>query len=155
MTEPDPRRAITEHRDNIRAEPRPSPVASLADVGSDDEELFRLYRWEWVVVSTVTAPVPRPFASLDAVLRTHFDDRYAGRIPLTDVRICHDGTGDEALATLQLRLPVLKGEFKHADQDGAKEYALKQGWHEFHVVTRNSKDDHHLRSYGTKKLSLA
>lgn len=152
--DPDPRRAITDRREEIAAGPHPKPLFDLLPAPDDgDDEVHRLYRSEWVIAYTAVAtPDGYDPDELEAVCRKHFDLRYTGRVLELDARVQVDGDGPGAIGRLMLRLPVMKGEFKTAEH--AYEFGRAQGWADrFVVVARNSKSDHHLRSYGTKKLS--
>lgn len=118
----------------------------------DTDDLYRLYRQEWITVFTAseTAVGDDPgAAALEAM--EHFEAKFRGRVHEHDVRIVAAGLHPHsARVHLQLRLPNLKGEFKYAYL--AERYAEDQGWDDWTIVARNSKDDHDLRGYSVKKL---
>lgn len=106
-------------------------------------DLFRLYRPEWITVFTTHEGADRAI--------TYFETTYRGRVYDTDMKIIDSSAGSAvARVQLQLRLPNLKGEFKHAYL--AQRHAETQGWDEWTIVARNSKADHDLRGYSVKKL---
>lgn len=155
--EPDPRDAIVARREQIADEPRPKPLYVMGGRITDeppDGEIYRLYRPEWVVMYTAVhepngAAGYRP-EDLALACWEHYKLRYVGRVFDTDTRIDLDNAEHPTVARLMLRLPTMKGEFKHPTL--AYEFGQGQGWDEFTVVERNSQADHDLRAYGTKKL---
>lgn len=153
--EPDPREAIADRREQIADEPRPKPLYVMsADTAPETDDIYRLYRPEWVIVYTavhdpLAADSYRPDEVLPACVE-HFERRYAGRVLPGDNRIEPDNFVTPTMARLLLRLPTMKGEFKHAMH--AFDFARAQGWTEFTVVERNSTADHDLRQYGTRRL---
>ncbi len=119
---------------------------------SEAEDLYRVYRPEWVTVYTAHANTVEydDVQTLCEAAERHWEVTYAGRVRPDDMRIIDGGQGRHALVRLQLRLPTLKGEFK--TERLALLYAGEQGWPEAKVVARNGPADHDLRSYGVKKL---
>ncbi len=155
--EPNPRDAVVARREQIADEPRPKPLYVMGGRLTDqppDGEIYRLYRPEWVVMYTAvhdphSVDSYRP-EDLAVACADHFRLRYAGRVADADTRVDLDDAERPTMARLMLRLPTMKGEFKHPTL--AYEFGRDQGWDEFTVVERNSQADHELRAYGTKKL---
>lgn len=118
------------------------------------EDVYRVYRPEWIVVYTSTRAPHDPAGASGAVqrCRNEFDRLYAGRVRPEDVDyLIANSEKNYAIAQLLIRKPNIKGEFKTKAQ---AEYFVKvQGWRDAAVVARNSKADHELRSYGVKKLA--
>lgn len=129
--------AITSHRDQIAAEPRPKVLGEplTPDPGG---EIVRLYRTEWTVAWG---------AETVEECQTKFQDLYHGRVREEDWRITE---APYVGYLLELFLPVCKGEFKRTLW--ASSYAEARGWTDYTVVARNSKADHDLRAYGTRRL---
>ena len=154
--QPNPRDAVGDRREQIADEPRPKPLYVMGRPSEpDDEEIYRLYRPEWVIVYTAvhdphSADSYRPAEVMPACVE-HFQRRYAGRVLPGDNRIEPDNFVTPTMARLLLCLPTMKGEFKHAMH--AYDFARTNGWTEFTVVARNSSADHDLRQYGTRKLA--
>ncbi len=115
------------------------------------EDLFRLYRPEWTVAFTACA-TPNGYTpeQVVGVCTEHFRHRYDGRVHNDDWRVVGHTYDSPAIARLELRLPVLKGEFVH--RADAEAHAHEQGWETFAIVERHSRADHDLRNYGVKKL---
>jgi hypothetical protein len=149
--EPDPREAIVARRDQIAAGPHPKQLYQPPDPGGADDDVYRLYRNEWVIAYTAVATPDgyQPDGLADAC-RRHFDDHYTGRVHNGDAKVIVEGTEATAIGRLMLHLPVMKGEFKLAFL--AHRFAAEQGWEEYLVVARHSPSDHELRQYGTRKL---
>lgn len=108
----------------------------------EPDDLFRLYRREWVQVYRSVAVST---AGRDEV-EAHFMAKYKGRVRGDDVEFSKiPGT-----SILKLRLWNLKGEYK------TEAYALQvvqgMGWSDVRVVKRNSREDYALREYGAKML---
>lgn len=154
--EPDPREAIAARREQIADEPRPRPLYVMGQQPppSAEQQIYRLYRPEWVIVYTAAATgAAHPGEDLVQACTEHFRLRYLGRVRDSEVLIDLDDPATPSMARLKLCLPTMKGEFKHAVP--AYEFAQQQGWTVFTVVERNSNADHNLRAYGTKKLPQA
>ncbi len=149
--EPDPREAIVARREEIATGPHPRPLYDPPVPDESDDEVYRLYRDEWVIAYTAVA-TPGGYApgELAGACRNHFDQRYTGRVPAHCARVDLVGADTTGVARLLLLLPVMKGEFKHRHL--ADTFAVEQGWADYAIVVRNSAADHDLRSYGTKKL---
>lgn len=117
----------------------------------ETEDLFRLYRTEWVIVHTVTGQgeIAQPFAEQ---AHAYGQETYGDRV-LPEFLHLEANTDNAGSFWVHLKLlkPNMKGEFKY--EHLAHEHARKQAWVEYSVVKRNSRLDHELRNYGTKKLS--
>ncbi len=116
---------------------------------AEAEDLFRLYRPEWIIAYTAHVALDGyQTEELGVVCRNYFVKNYQDRVHAEDMRITADDKVRPEWVRLELRLPVLKGEFVHrADAE-----AHAQGWEPpFAIVERNSRADHDLRSYGIKK----
>jgi hypothetical protein len=111
-----------------------------------EADLWRLYRREWIVVYGVAASP----AGLEQCRRV-YDERYLGRVRDDEVRYVTEGAGPHRVDQLQLLLPNLKGEFKHADD--ATAFARRQGWEDTVLVGRNGAADHEIRAYGVRLLA--
>lgn len=115
--------------------------------GQTADEVYRLYRPEWVTVHYVIADDDGTCCpGLISQLREYFAATYAATVADADVRMVCDGEGINAVAQLQLRLPNLKGEFKHAFL--AERFADERGYTDHQIVVRNSAVDKRLRRYG-------
>lgn len=134
-------------------DPRPAKLSHV-DIAEqvanirDTDDVYRLYRPEWVIV--YVSIVPPEGTALDNCQRW-FDSAYAGRVHPEDVRFEHVGHGPHAMCQLQLRLPTLKGEWKYVFL--AQRFADDQDFADYTIVQRNSKADHELRNYGTLRLA--
>ena len=164
--EPDPRQAITAHRDQLAAEPRPERLTHTdlaADVHAAQAAAswYRVYRPEWVIVYTAHAATmdPRPLSEPTSPERhvelaraaiEYFEAHYLGRVRDGDVRLFLSGRGAHAVVLLQLRLANLTGVFK--TEELALDFAADHAWTDTTIVARNSRLDHELRGYGVKKL---
>jgi len=151
VEQPDPCRAVVDRREQLAAEPRPRPVM-VTTTDTVEMDMFRLYRREWTIMYTAAVnDNGYQDADLLPACRTHFETTFAGRVRDEDVRyeLVDEGTAG-VRGRLLLRLPVLKGEFKHAT--AAFDWAVEQGWDDVMIVPRNSAIDHNLRSYSIKKL---
>ncbi len=119
----------------------------------ETDDLYRLYRTEWVIAHTVSGQgdmslhVPaEPFVMK---ARDWAASTFGGRVPDADIRLQANTDGVDAFwVHVQVRKPNLKGEFKHPHL--AANHAEKQAWAQYEVVSRNSKRDHELRNYGVK-----
>lgn len=146
---PDPRKALVEHREALQAQPRPKRIEELVDQpdGQDDGHTYRLYRPEWVVVYVATTGADHTTRGL---VEAVFAERYFERVRFDDVRIITEGEGVHEVTRLELRLPNLKGEFKHGFL--AQRFADEQGYGDYEIVVKHSPRDHEIRAYGTKRL---
>jgi hypothetical protein len=116
-----------------------------APEGQETDDVYRLYRSEWVTVFT---------AGADGELSAwkHYEVTYHGRVRRGDARIVVDGEGEHALTRLQLFLPTMKGEFKFAVH--VARFAEMRGWgDDYTIVARNSVADHDLRAYSIRMLA--
>jgi hypothetical protein len=109
------------------------------------DDLHRVYRNEWVIVHVVVAS---PTGAEEC--RRHFDETYRGRVRDDEVRFVGEGAGLYRVDQLQLKLPNLKGEFKHLPD--AVRFAEEHCQPRYSIVNKNSKADHELRNYGVKML---
>ena len=127
----------------------------------EGRDVWRLYRSEWVLVYTVSAHRDEKkhhqgaalSESVAAQCRDHFTDLYAGRVRDEDVRFETMKVAGLPRSRLYLRLPVLKGEFKHRYL--AEAHAALSRWDDHTIVEKNSADEHDLRSYGVRRLGVA
>lgn len=115
-------------------------------------DVWRVYRPEWVVVHTVRASdqgleYPKAAAEIALALCAYRDQQYLGRVRKDDARYVFTGAGETMAGYLELRMPAMRGEFR--DRDDANEHVLRNGWTDAVIVSRNSRQDHELRGYGT------
>lgn len=134
---------------------------------TETDDVWRLYRREWVTVHTathtdvdLTEGTPAEPVYLEAVAWVNAN--LSGRVRDNDINlILHtDAVTPEAdtpapttatfWAHVQVYKDNLKGEFKH--NAAAEHYADAHGYEEYTVVPRNSKIDHETRAYGVKML---
>jgi hypothetical protein len=144
MSQSDPGAAIVGHREQIAAEPRPTRLGE-APINVEVEDLWRVYRPEWLIVY-----VTEDDADGQTRMSDHFQNNFAGRVKEHDARRVVDGEPPNAVLQLQIRKPNMRGEFKH--HSDAEAFVAEQGWTDATIVTRNSREDHELRAYGTKRL---
>jgi hypothetical protein len=120
-------------------------------------EITRVYRPEWIIVFFAgPGDAVDDDTGLDIVRRTvaeHFEERYRGRVHDEDHRIEYTGEGITFVATLLLRLPTMKGEFK--SRVYAERFVTDKGWADTTLVTRNSPEDYALRNYSITMLPEA
>lgn len=123
----------------------------------DTDDLFRLYRHEMVIVHAVEGEYAEEQGGIWPVLqqaRDYVDTQYKGRVEPDDIRIDanvdHPDSPTRVWVHVLLSKPNLKGEFKYATQ--AADFAAKQGWEDWEIVSRNSRRDHELRNYGVKRV---
>lgn len=131
----------------------------------ETEDIHRLYRREWVTMHTVSENVvidhehnPEPAYPVVQQGQQWLRDNLLGRVREQDIRlVAHiddpspaDGQTVLIWVDVQVFKENLKGEFKYPT--GASGYAEEQGYDEYVVVVRNSKQDHQIRSYGVTKL---
>lgn len=130
-------------------------IQAEASAVRDAEDLFRLYREEWVIVHTVTGTYNADSGIWSTLqkARDHAKEHYRGRVEPMHIRI--DASIDDADNPVQVWVhvllfkPNLKGEFKHARL--AANFAAQQDWEDWEIVSRNSRRDHELRNYGVKR----
>jgi hypothetical protein len=116
----------------------------------ETEDVWRLYRREWVIVQTFTAQSTDGRVVFD-LAKAWADENLNGRVRLSDidVELNTDGT-DMFWAHVKVYKDNLKGEFKHVEN--AQAFAKIEEFQEYTIVPRNSKSDHDIRSYGVVKL---
>lgn len=146
----DTARSLTDHRDHVAAEPRPTRVADRPTATGTD--VIRLYKPEWVIAHTERGDI---LEEVYADVVAYFERHYAGRVREEDVAFHtrHDKGAHPVVVQLKLCLPVLKGEFKNRRL--ANTWAEENKIDDFWTVERNSAADRDLRAYGTKKLATA
>lgn len=114
-------------------------------------DITRVYRPELIIVYFISAEADdTDCGELVAKVDDHFEEFYRGRVRPEDVYIECTGSGWNALASLQLRLPTLKGEFK--TRAYAEAFVAEKGWTDTTLVTRDSAEDHALRTYSVTML---
>lgn len=118
-------------------------------VSNETEGLYRVYRHEWVVVHFLMQDPDNPTPLVDQV-REYFQQRYEGRVRPEDMRIECSGRDINEVCQLQLKLPNMRGEFKH--RIDALRWVKEQGWDEYRVVLAGTQVDEQLRQYGIRKL---
>jgi hypothetical protein len=134
-------------------DPRPvrlSPLDLSAEVAAvkETDDIFRVYRPEWVIVHTIAGDDPADL--LDQAHR-HAEHTYAGRVKPEHIWFdVYNGADTHHWVHLHLLKPNLKGEFKTLQL--ARGYVTEQDWTDAEIVVRNSKRDHEIRSVGVKKL---
>lgn len=144
MTQPDPRTAISDRREQITSEPRPTRLGDAATEDSGDN-LWRVYRPEWLIVYVTDGS-----DGVGERIDQYIADKLVGRVRDEDIRLVTEGEPPHGIAQLQVRKPNMRGEFKHLAD--ARAFASDQGWDDAVLVKRNSPADHDLRMYGTKRL---
>ncbi len=125
----------------------------------EHDDLYRLYRTEWVIVHTLSEDHPdhdKPpqvtGEQLVRAAREHVEQVYGGRVNESQMDlVLHTDNAGHFWVHVKIRKPNLKGEFIHAAL--AASYAEKNRWSEYEIVSRNSRRDHELRSFGMKKLT--
>lgn len=148
MSEDKKRRAVVERREQVSSLPRPERLDTGTDLRAEVAEvhetadLYRVYVRDWLIHYTTDATGEDGIAE---ALRV-YTERYAGRVHSDDYKIYSHGPAYSAV--VQLRVPVLRGEFKH-EADALAEAENLEG---AEVVVRNSASDYKLREYGVKKL---
>jgi hypothetical protein len=116
----------------------------------DNEDLWRLYRREWVIVHTAYRTgndVRNAFLAAQQWTR----ENLTGRVAETDIQFeAFSNQAGNFWVHVKVFKENLKGEFKY--MHGAERHAVQEGYDEYTIVPRNSKIDHDIRSYGVKKL---
>ncbi len=116
----------------------------------ETDDLWRLYRREWVIVHTIDSVADDGRPAFDAA-RTWIADNLTGRVREQDIQIeLNTDLGRTFWAHVMVFKDNLKGEFKHAEI--AQMFAQRRQYDEYTIVPRNSKTDHEIRSYGVVKL---
>ncbi len=124
--------------------------------------IVRVYRDEWVMAQTMTGSIVDgqdpdiPYKVIEEAMIEIFAVHYAGKIRDTDwqvrrFRVFEQPPASTVMARLMLRLPVCKGEFKQHQL--ANQFAKDSEFDEYTVVVRDSKEDHELRAYGSKRIT--
>lgn len=125
----------------------------------ETDDIFRLYMREWVTVHTITMSAPSLYPVMVAA-QQWVAENLTGRVRPEEINLVAN-TDTPAMDNVE-QVPLLfwvhvqifkenlQGEFKYAANAAA--FAEAQGFEEYTVVARNSKDDHDIRSYGVKKL---
>jgi hypothetical protein len=148
MSQPDPHAAIVARRDQIAAEPRPTRLAEQTEV-EESGDLWRVYHYEWVITY-----VTEDDGGAEARIQKYYLDNLAGRILADDYRIIAEGESPHVVLQVQVRRPNMRGEFKHFSD--AQKFVTEQEWQGgVSIVQRNSRADHDVRSYGTRRLTLS
>lgn len=115
----------------------------------ETDRLYRCYRHEWIVVHFLMQDPDNPTPLIEQ-MQEYFQQRYEGRVRLDDIRFVCAGRGINEVCQLQLKLPNLKGEFKH--RIDALRWVKEKGWNDYRVVLADSLTDHELRQYSIRKL---
>ena len=116
----------------------------------ETDDIWRLYRREWVIVHTITMSPPAARPVVDEA-RRWATDNLAGRIRDEDISLVAHTDGKLLFwCDVKVFKDNLKGEIKYVE--AAQIHAVQQGWDEYVIVPRNSKSDHDIRSYGVVKL---
>lgn len=117
----------------------------------DSDDIWRLYRREWVIVHTVTVSTCEDTASCYKEARAWAQENLVGRVHDTDIRYEVNTAGSSQVwCHVKVFKDNLKGEFKHRSE--ADMYALVRKYDEYTIVPRNSPADHTIRNYGVTKL---
>lgn len=116
----------------------------------DNDDLWRLYRREWVIVHTVHRRGEDARDAFTAAMEW-IAENLKGRVEDNDTQIqVHTDQAGLFWAHVMVFKDNLKGEFKY--MQGAERHAIAAGYDEYTIVPRNSAIDHDIRSYGVKKL---
>lgn len=116
----------------------------------ETEDIYRLYRREWVTVHTVTVSGVDARPCFDAAC-AWVKENLEGRVRRKDINLqCNTDGGLLFWCHVQVFKENLKGEFRY--RGAAEGYAHAHGYDEWVVVPRNSKSDHEIRAYGVTKL---
>lgn len=120
----------------------------------ETDDIWRLYRREWVVVHsvpTVHDDHPGTAETVYDTARSWAQDNLKDRVHERDIRVVvHTDNHGSFWAQIEVFKDNLKGEFKHLEN--VQTYAAVEHYDEFTIVPRNSKSDHAIRSYGVVKL---
>ncbi len=123
----------------------------------ETEDLWRLYRREWVTVHTIDVVVdaeeeyePRGLRAFE-LAREWIAENLEGRVRDLDIQIQLNTDSKSAFwAHVQVFKDNLKGEFKHFST--AEIHAQRNNYEEYVIVARDAPADHDVRGYGVKKL---
>lgn len=116
----------------------------------ETEDIWRLYRREWVIVHTVTLSAADAWPVVEQATSWAKENLH-GRVREEDIQLTAH-TDQKLLFWCDVKVfkDNLKGEFKYVE--AAQVYAVQQGWEEYVIVPRNSKSDRNIRNYGVVKL---
>lgn len=118
---------------------------------TENDDIWRLYRREWVVAHTITRygddDGRNTFDACVAWAKENFD----GRVRTEDINV-ELNTDQKSVfwGHVMIYRENLKGEFKSFGT--AETFASINHYDEYTIVPRNSTADHELRTYGVKKL---
>lgn len=113
-----------------------------------EDDLYRLYREEWVIVHTESADSDTAEKVVTAA-HQHAHTAYENKVDDDRLRIdAHTDNAGHFWAHVVMLKPNMKGEFKYAAL--AENFATKCGFDDYEIVTRNSRRDFELRSFGIK-----
>lgn len=116
----------------------------------ETDDLWRLYRREWVIVHSITRKGDDGKPTFDEAT-AWMAENLAGRVEDNDMRITlNTDQAGTFWAHIEVFKDTLKGEFKYVE--GAQNHAVVNKYEEYVIVPRNSKSDHDIRSYGVVKL---
>lgn len=145
----EPKPSTQAHRDSISALPRPDLISGLDSKGISAEArrvreidtTTRVYRKDWLFDT-------RHETEVEA--HAFFAVKYEGRIEPEDFRIVPVPVGEGFF--LEIRRWNILGEFK-TEELAAELLVAQVAPEECRLVTRNSRQEHLLTDYGTKKLA--
>jgi hypothetical protein len=114
----------------------------------ETDDIWRLYRREWVTVHTVSMAESR---LCRMAAGQWVKENLTDRVHSDDIELDFDTDGATRYwCHIRVFKDNLKGEFKY--QSNAVRHAAQENYEEYAIVARNSKADHDIRSYGVKKL---
>lgn len=117
----------------------------------ETDDIFRLYRREWVIVHTTTEQGSEDATGVTTTAFAWARDNLEGRVYGKDMRLT---SFTDLAGTFWCHIEVfkdnLKGEFKYTEN--AQQFANVNQYEEYVIVPRNSKSDHDIRNYGIVKL---
>lgn len=115
------------------------------------DEIWRLYRREWVTVHTTDTIVAIDGRGVHASACAWTEANLKDRVHDRDIKVeVHTDLAHRFWAHVQVFKENLKGEFKIRGQ--ADKFASMNNYDEYTVVPRNSPADHEIRNYGVTKL---
>lgn len=119
------------------------------------DDIWRLYRREWVIVHTIDGTLDHEHivaaAPVFEAACQWAKDNVVGRVRDEDVNIQLNTDNDtRAWAHVRVFKETLKGEFKQ--RSNAEVFASINNFDEYTIVPRNSPADHDIRNYGVTKL---
>jgi hypothetical protein len=120
----------------------------------ETDDIWRLYRREWVIVYSISMTVPPPPEQCVRAAHNWAAENLSGRVREPDIRLSATVDDAEQPGIVWVHIEVykdnLKGEFKHIE--AAQTHAAIEKYDEYTIVPRNSKSDHDIRNYGVVKL---